>query len=85
MLSLLAKMKILVILEENSWKMEIKLFPLCAISLELVSDILRVIVYSRYPVKLICCNAFVSASSACCLLKSIAIISDVFFFEIIVI
>ena len=29
---------------------------------------------SRFPVKLICCIAFGSASSACCLLKSIAII-----------
>ena len=28
---------------------------------------------SRFPVKLICCIAFESASSACCLHKSIAI------------
>ena len=28
----------------------------------------------RFPVKLICCVAIRSASSACCLLKSIAII-----------
>ena len=28
---------------------------------------------SRFPVKLICCNAFGSASSICCLLKSIAV------------
>ena len=28
-------------------------------------------VQSRFPVKLICCIAFGSASSACCLLKSI--------------
>ena len=27
----------------------------------------------RFPVKLICCNAFGSASRICCLLKSIAI------------
>ena len=32
--SLPAKMKVLSILEENSWKTEIKLFPLCAISYE---------------------------------------------------
>ena len=29
---------------------------------------------SRFTLKLICCFAFGSASSACCLLKSIAII-----------
>ena len=29
---------------------------------------------ARFPIKLICCIAFGSASSACCLLKSIAII-----------
>ena len=29
---------------------------------------------SRFPVKLICCNAFGSASVACCLLKSIIIL-----------
>ena len=29
---------------------------------------------SRFPVKVICCIAFGSASSACCLLKSIAMI-----------
>ena len=30
--------------------------------------------FSRFPVKLICCIAFGSGSSACCLLKSIATI-----------
>ena len=48
--SLLAKMKVLLILEEKSWKTEIKLFPFvrCFIwKLELVSDILWVIVASR--------------------------------------
>ena len=30
--SLLAKMKVLLILAQNSWKTEVKLFPLCAIA-----------------------------------------------------
>ena len=43
--SLLAKMKVLLIVEENSWEVETKRFLLCAISHEnyLVSDILWVI------------------------------------------
>ena len=43
-------MKVLLILEENSWKIEIKLFPLCAISHKnsLVSDTLWVIVGGDY-------------------------------------
>ena len=43
MSSLLAKTKVLLILDDNSLKIEIKLFPLCAIfklKLELLSDIL---------------------------------------------
>ena len=47
MSSLLAKTKVLLILDDNSLKIEIKLFPLCAIfklKLELLSDILWVIV-----------------------------------------
>ena len=39
----------------------------------------RIVVFAfhsqaRFPIKLICCITFGSASSACCLLKSIAII-----------
>ena len=47
MLSLLAKMKVLLKLEKNSWKIEIKIFPVLRCftwKLELVSDILWVIV-----------------------------------------
>ena len=43
MSSLLAKTKVLLILDDSSLKIEIKLFPLCAIfklKLELLSDIL---------------------------------------------
>ena len=43
--SLLAKMKVFLILEENSWKIEIKLFPW---QLELVSDILWAIVVAHF-------------------------------------
>ena len=46
--------------------------------LSFASSIMKTIVVfpatSRFPVRLICCIAFGSASSACCLLKSIAII-----------
>ena len=37
---------------------------------------------SRFIVKLICCIAFVSAPSACCLLKSTAIILSQFLKEL---
>ena len=40
----------------------------------IIKDIVVFPAQSRFPVKLICCIAFGSASSAYCLLKSIAII-----------
>ena len=41
--------------------------------------------FSRFPVKLICCIAFGSQLSAYCLVKSIAIYYLVTFFEIIIV
>ena len=38
----------------------------------IIKNIVALFAQSRYPVKLICCIAFRSASSACCLLESIA-------------
>ena len=38
-----------------------------------MKNIVALFYRSRFPVKLICCIAFGSKSSACCLLKSIAI------------
>ena len=59
---------------DNTFTVPCEKSKMVSFASSIMKNIVAPAAQSRFPVKLICCIAFGSASSACCLLKSIAII-----------
>ena len=58
----------------NTFTVPYEKFKMVSFASSIMKNILAPAARSRFPVKLVCCIEFGSASGACCLFKSIVII-----------